>query len=391
MLRISELPRYAAFFCLQLLVACAGRQTSANAAVTTLPTANASPSTEPRAEPTVPAPTAASAPTAPPAPTAAPAPTVSPAATAAPAPTASSISTAAARAAMPAPHPSLQIQVDAVQAIQLANEADRAVRINVQGAIDKYTRALQHQPDSPEITYKLARAYEKKQDWEQMASTLAAAIALAPERAEYHFKRGYALVKLAEEQDHARYEQAKIPLRECVRLDPLRADCHYYLGVAQEHTVDDQAALESYTRAIDIDPKAAHYYPKLAALYLVHKRYAEADRTLTTGIESISPTESNRESLCSMYVQKYQIAQVAGDVDAMVAAMEQAQEIAGDSHPEVAFYLGVAYATQEPPQKERAIRLLYSFSKRTCRTSRQSPYREQCPIAHELIDQLRGP
>src|SRR5690606_18001092 len=87
---------------------------------------------------------------------------------------------------------------DHIEAVNLANEGDRAVAVNVEGAIQKYEQARQLDPTNHLITWKLAKAYEKKEDWDKMAATLSVAANQAPSFANYWEKRGFALTKLAE-------------------------------------------------------------------------------------------------------------------------------------------------------------------------------------------------
>ncbi len=282
-------------------------------------------------------------------------------------------------------------RADAHEAIRLANEGDRAVKINVEGAVEKYASALQLDPTNALIAYKLAQAHERRQDWERMGSALTTAIALDPGDARFHFKRGYAMVKRAEAGESDQYETAKASFRRCLELDPSHAECHYFLGTAAEYTVDDQTALESYTRAIQSDPEVAYFYPPLAALYLVHKRYREAAQTLAEATRRIAPTDANVDALYAIHILKFQVAQAEGDDLAMIEALERAHDVAGDAHPEIAFHLGASYANQVPPQKEKAVRLLMSFAKRACRGARAGRYVEQCRMAQSLLQELGAP
>jgi hypothetical protein len=52
--------------------------------------------------------------------------------------------------------------------------------------------------------------------------------------------------------------------------------------------------------------------------------------------------------------------------------------------------LGSTYAIQEPPQKEKAVRLLKSFTKRACAGSNNKKYKEQCETAGSMLQQLGG-
>jgi len=83
------------------------------------------------------------------------------------------------------------------EAVKLSNEGDKAVKVDVEGAIAKYEQATKLDPNNHAIFYKLAQAYEKKEDWDKVASTLSRAVAIAPKYANYWFKRGYALEQQA--------------------------------------------------------------------------------------------------------------------------------------------------------------------------------------------------
>ncbi len=74
---------------------------------------------------------------------------------------------------------------DKIEAINLANEGDQSVKINVEGAIQKYEQAIDLDPTNHRILWKLANAYEKKEDWDKMASTLSRAVQVAPDFANY--------------------------------------------------------------------------------------------------------------------------------------------------------------------------------------------------------------
>src|SRR5580692_9398819 len=70
-----------------------------------------------------------------------------------------------------------------IEAVNLANEGDQAKGSNLDEAISKYEQATQLDPDSARIWWKLALAYEKKEDWQKLASACSQAEAAA-ERAD---------------------------------------------------------------------------------------------------------------------------------------------------------------------------------------------------------------
>jgi Flp pilus assembly protein TadD len=68
-----------------------------------------------------------------------------------------------------------------IEAINLANQGDQSVKVNVEQAISKYEQAVQLDPTNHRILWKLAAAYEKKEDWDKLASTTSRATLVAPE------------------------------------------------------------------------------------------------------------------------------------------------------------------------------------------------------------------
>jgi tetratricopeptide (TPR) repeat protein len=279
---------------------------------------------------------------------------------------------------------------DHIEAINLANEGDRAVKVNVEGAIQKYEQAIQLDPTNHRIMWKLAKAYEKKEDWDKLASTLSRATGVAPDFANYWFKRGYALMKQAEAGNPDKYEEAKEPLKKCIEKDPNYAECYHFLGEADLWTNDEQGALDNYTKAIEHDPTVPYFYPPLAEAYITLRFYKEASAVLKEGTRIVPPGEKNNNHLYGMYVLRFEVAQAQNDTADMVASMEKAQEVAGDAHPEISFNLGSTYAVMEPPQKEKAVRLLSSFVKRACRSASAAKFKEQCETASTLIQKLGG-
>jgi tetratricopeptide (TPR) repeat protein len=278
---------------------------------------------------------------------------------------------------------------DHIEAVNLANEGDQAVKVNVEGAIQKFEQAISLDPTNHRILWKLASAYEKKEDWEKMASTLSRAVQVAPDFANYWYKRGHALIKQGENGNPDAYEQAKEPLKECIKRDPNLSECYFLLGEAFTWTKDEQTAIQNYTAAIEHDSGKAFYYPPLAELYLTYKLFKEAEQVTAAGLSVVPPNAKNNQGLYDMCVLQAQSAQLRGDPAAQLAAVEKAEQFVGeDSHPDAAFNLGSTYAAMEPPQKEKALRLLNQFTKRTCRSGNAAKWKEQCEQTASLIQKL---
>lgn len=277
---------------------------------------------------------------------------------------------------------------DHIEAINLANQGDKSVKVNVDGAIQKYEQAHKLDPTNHLILWKLAKAYEKMEDWDKMASTLASAVRIAPTFANYWYKRGFALMQQARNGNPDAYEQAKVPLSKCVEADPNYAHCYHELGEAQWWTDDEQNALSSYTKAIEHDPTVAYFYPPLAEAYNTFRLTEQAEAVLKEGTRLVPPGEKNNNALYGMYTLLFVAAQAKQDKPAMLAAVESAKEVAGDGHPEISFNLGSTYAVMDPPQKEKAVRLLNQFTKRACRGANAKKFKEQCQTANGLIQKL---
>jgi len=80
-----------------------------------------------------------------------------------------------------------------IEAVNLAIEGDKAKAETSTKPISKYEQAVQLDPTSHRIMWKLALAYHKKEEWQKVASTCASAEKLAPTFANYYFEHGYAL------------------------------------------------------------------------------------------------------------------------------------------------------------------------------------------------------
>jgi tetratricopeptide (TPR) repeat protein len=279
---------------------------------------------------------------------------------------------------------------DHIEAINLANAGDKAVQVNVEGAIQKYEEASRLDPTNHQIFWKLSKAYQKKEDWDQMASTLARASQVAPTFANYWYYRGFALTQKAAGGNPDSWEEAKAPLQKCIETDPNFAECYHELGAALWWTGDDQGALENYSKAIEHDPTVAYFYPPMGELLVALKFYDEAETILKEGTRIVPPTEKSANNLYGMYVLLSQVYQARNDIGNMVSVLEKANEVAGESHPEISFNLGSTYAVMKPPQKEKAIRLLNSFNKRACRGKNAEKYKDQCATSSDLVQKLGG-
>lgn len=278
-----------------------------------------------------------------------------------------------------------------IEAINLANLGDKSLQVNVEGAIEKYEEATRLDPSNHRIFWKLSNAYQKKEDWDKMASTLARAVQIAPEFANYSYKRGFALMQKAAQGNPDAYEEAKQPLQKCIETDPNLAECYHELGTAMLWTENEQGALDNWTKAIEHDPTVPYFYPPLAETLIAMKLYDQAEAVLKEGTRIVQPRDEHaKNNLYGMYVLLSMVYQARNDMSSMVGALERANDVAGDQNPEIGFDLGSTYAVMKPPQKEKAVRLLSSFTKRACKGAQAEKFKDQCATANDLVQKLGG-
>lgn len=280
---------------------------------------------------------------------------------------------------------------DHIKAIELANAGDQAVKVNVGGAVKKYEEASRLDPANHQIMWKLSQAYAKQEEWSKVETTLSRAASLDPANADFQYWRGLAFIKLAEAGNKGAYEDAKEPLKKCGDADPNYAECFHLLGEAMLWTGDEQAAVDYYHKAVELNPKKGYFYTPLADTYITYKLYEPAEKLLNEGERALEKNEANRNALYNLYTLLYKVHQSKGDIASGVAVLEKANQIAGETHPEVAFNLGSAYAVMNPPQTDKAVRLLKSFNKRACKSAAgQEKFKDQCQTSSSLVAKMGG-
>lgn len=276
----------------------------------------------------------------------------------------------------------------AIEAVNLANEADQQKKVDVEGAIGKYEQAVQLDPTNHRIMYKLAMAYKKKEVWEKVASTLARATQVAPRFANYWYERGYAMVQVAEKaKTRGAWEEAKEPLTKCIEADPNFSYCYHELGTVMLFLDNEQEALDNYTKAINHKANEAMFYPPLADLYMRLDYYDQAETALKEGI---GVTDDKDKPKFYMYEMLAAVYQARNNINGMVEAFEHANTLGGADHPEILFNLGSTYAIMEPPKKTQALQMLKQFFARACKGGKSDKYKEQCEQTNALIAKLGG-
>jgi tetratricopeptide (TPR) repeat protein len=285
---------------------------------------------------------------------------------------------------------SLGCSRNAIEAVNLANEGDKARGTNIDDAISKYEQATQLDPSNHRILWKLATAYQKKEDWDKVASTCAKATKVADKHANYFWLRGYALTRLAEK-GPTNWSEAKEPLEQAAALDPNYADPHFDLAEVLLHLDDEKGALEHYTKAIELKPDNLDYYGPLADLYIRLGFLNEAEQVLK---EAMSYEKPGDKSAFNVHSLAGLVKEMRGDWDGAIKEYEAAKKSCGQCNEkgqQIAYFnLGAAYAKANPPRKSEANSNLLNFQKIVCKGGAAQRYADECMQAQELVKQVGG-
>ncbi|MBX3223197.1 MAG: hypothetical protein KF795_21980 [Labilithrix sp.] len=277
-----------------------------------------------------------------------------------------------------------------IEAVNLANEGDREKATNVDGAISKYEQATNLDPTNHKILGKLANAYQKKEQWDKVATTCAKAEKLAPKHANYFFQHGLALARQAVKGPTG-WGDAKAPLEEAIKLDSNIADAHFELAEVHLHLDDEANALDAYTKAIATKPDVLPFYGPLAELYIRLNYIDQAEQVLT---QALSFASDGDKALFVIHSLLGDIHDRKHDTSKAVSEYEAAKKACGpcnEAGQQIAFFnLGAAYASLNPPKKSEAMAQLQSFQKMICKGAAAQRYSDQCTQAQQLATKLGG-
>ncbi len=277
-----------------------------------------------------------------------------------------------------------------IEAVNLANEGDKAKATDLESAISKYEQATILDPQNHRILWKLALAYSKKENWQGAVDACAKAEKLAPAHANYFLQHGVALARLAVKGPTA-WSDARGPLEHAIQLDSNLSDAHFELAEVLLHLDDEQGALKEYTLAIEKKPDELAFYGPLADLYLRLNIVDPAEQALS---QSLAFAREGDKFLFQVHSLLGQVADMKRELAKAVTEFETAKKICGqcnENGQQIAFFnLGAAYASLTPPRKSEAIAQLQSFQKMICKGAAAAKYSDQCSQAQQLASRLGG-
>jgi tetratricopeptide (TPR) repeat protein len=278
-----------------------------------------------------------------------------------------------------------------IEAVNLANEGDKdKASNNIDGAISKYEQATNLDPLNHRILGKLGSAYQKKEEWAKVASTMAKAEKIAPKHANYFFLHGLALAREAAKAPTG-WAEAKTPLEEAIKLDPHIADAYFELAEVQLHLDDEAGALQSYTRAITEKPDNLMFYGPLADLYIRLNMVGPAEQVVSQGLGFAKEGDKGLFVLHSLMGDIYDRKHDASKAVSEYEAAKKACGPCNEAGQQIAFFnLGAAYATLNPPRKSEAVAQLQSFHKMVCKGAAKDRYADQCTQTTQLTNKLGG-
>ncbi len=241
-----------------------------------------------------------------------------------------------------------------IEAVNLANEGDQSKGSNIDDAISKYEQATRLDPDNARIWWKLVLAYEKKEDWQKMASACSKAEEAAERadkkktHADYYFKHGRALEELADK-GQGNWADAKAPFQTAFQIDPNYGQAYGELAWVLLHTDDETGAIQNWTKALETKPDETQYYVLLADEYRRLMLYDQEEQVLKEGLSFAKEDDKHLFNLHTLCGDLYE---AKGDFGRAVAEYEAAKKACDSNkcndHKEAFFYLGKRLLGAQP-------------------------------------------
>lgn len=238
---------------------------------------------------------------------------------------------------------------------QVAKGLEHANQGEYSEAVRRFEEALTLDPTNPQAHYFIGLVrLQQFNDPAGAATSLEAAILLAPVDAETRYQLGVALERLD------RPEDAAVRFAEALALAPEHAGALYRTGLISEGTGEIRDAIDYYTRSIYADPYFPLSYNALGNIYFRYGRPQEALQVFQNGIDNA--IEEERDARVGNALNRADLGRVymdLGEMDLAISYLRDAMAF-DQTLTSIPFNLGIAYsrrygATGAAEDREEAI------------------------------------
>ncbi len=137
-------------------------------------------------------------------------------------------------------------------------------------AMDYYVRALQINPDDPDVLYDLGNAFAQRGDWDNAISSYRHALQVTPDQADILNNLGFALATKKQ------FADAIVCFEAALKLNPDYADAHNNLATVLFMEQRFEEAARHYREALRITPNNPQFYSNLGDALVRLGQVAEA-------------------------------------------------------------------------------------------------------------------
>jgi tetratricopeptide (TPR) repeat protein len=141
---------------------------------------------------------------------------------------------------------------------------------NLDGAVEQLQHAIQNDPSDANAYHELAVTYRAMKNYGEALRAEEAALALQPERSEFHGIRAMVRVETGQ------FAQAKDEFLRVIQMDPNNAVAWNNLGNAYRELNELDEAAEAYRKAIELSPHYAYPENGLGTVLVRQKQTQEA-------------------------------------------------------------------------------------------------------------------
>lgn len=219
-------------------------------------------------------------------------------------------------------------------------------------AIEQCNLAIEKMPNNPDAYFILGQAYAKKGNYHEMNDAFKKSLEFSPKyaaeieqnRIKYWvdlFNSGVGLIKQDKLQDAAE----KFSL--AVEILPERIDGYKNLAFAYTQMDNDSLAIQTYSKAIEVDPNDMELKNFLGILYYQNKKYEEAIEVLKEVLAKSDP--GSKEYSEALYNLAYSY-DLMGQSDKAIEAYQNALE-KNPNDKDLLFNMGRIYFMQDNYEK----------------------------------------